>query len=124
MKVVLADDDRVVVQMITAGLKKRGIQTIPAFDAMQAVMATMRSEPDAVIMDLNMPGGTGIEAVRRIKGSSKTSVIPIVAITGSATEEARQNALDLGAAGCLEKPVDVDALADLLEGLTGAEPGS
>jgi DNA-binding response OmpR family regulator len=43
--------------MITAGLKKRGIQTIPAFDAMQAVMATMRSEPDAVIMDLNMRAG-------------------------------------------------------------------
>jgi CheY-like chemotaxis protein len=121
VKVVLADDDRVVVQMISAGLKKRGIDTIPAFDAMQAVMATMRSSPDAVIMDLNMPGGTGVEAVRRIKGSSKTSIIPIVAITGSATEEARQSALDLGAAECIEKPVDLDALAELLKRLTGAD---
>jgi DNA-binding response OmpR family regulator len=67
MKVVLADDDKVVVQMIAAGLKKRGIDTIPAFDNMQAVMATMKSTPDPVIMDLSMPGGSGIEAVRRIK---------------------------------------------------------
>jgi CheY-like chemotaxis protein len=121
MKVVLADDDKVVVQMISAGLKKRGIEIIPAFDAMQAVMATMKSAPDAVIMDLNMPGGTGVEAVRRIKGSTKTGVIPIVAITGSATEEARRSALDLGAVECLEKPIDLDALAALLQRLTGAD---
>ena len=118
MKVVLADDDKIVVQMLTAALKKRGIQTVAAFDAMQAVMMTMKSQPDAVIMDLNMPGGTGIEAVRRLKNNTKTGMIPIVAITGSATEQARAQARDLGAVDCIEKPIDPDALADLLKQLT------
>jgi DNA-binding NtrC family response regulator len=58
-----------------------------------------------------------VEAVRRIKNSSKTSAIPIVAITGSATPEARKNALDLGAVDCIEKPVDVEKLAELLKKL-------
>ena len=121
MKVLVADDDKIVMQVITAGLRKRGIETIAAFDAMQAVMGTMRNQPDAVVMDLNMPGGTGVEAVKRIKANSKTGMIPIVAITGSATAEARQSALDLGAAECLEKPVDLDALADLLKRLVAGD---
>lgn len=117
MKVVVADDDKVLMQVLTTGLKKRGIDVIAAFDAMQAVMATMRSAPDAVVLDLNMPGGTGAEALKRIKGSSKTAGIPVVAMTGSATPEARQNALDLGAVECIEKPVNLDALAELLKRL-------
>jgi CheY-like chemotaxis protein len=119
MKVLLADDDKVVVQMLSVGLKKRGIDVIPAFDTMQAVMSAMKQQPDAVVVDLNMPGGTGVEAVRRIKGSSKTGAIPVVAITGSATPEARRSAVDLGAVDCIEKPIDPNALADLLEKLVG-----
>lgn len=118
MRVVVADDDKIVVEMLSTGLRKRGIDVTPAFDAMQAVMHTMKTLPDAVVMDLNMPGGTGVEAVRRIKGSSKTGTIPIVAITGSATPAARQSALDLGAVDVIEKPVEADALAEILRQIT------
>jgi CheY-like chemotaxis protein len=119
MKVVVADDDAVVIQILSMGLRKRGFEVVTALDAMQAVMATMKNAPDAVVLDLNMPGGTGVEAIRRLKNSTKTNMIPVVAITGSATPEARQSALDLGAVECIEKPVDLDALAGLLAGLTG-----
>lgn len=118
MKVVIADDDPIVIQMLGAGLRKRGFEVTAAFDAMQAVMATMKNVPDAVVMDINMPGGTGIEALRRIRNSTKTSGVPVVAITGSASEEVRKHALELGAAELLAKPIDVDALADLLTQLT------
>jgi CheY-like chemotaxis protein len=119
MKVLIADDDKVLMGVLTAGLKKRGIDSVSAFDTMQAVMSAMRNEPDVVLVDINMPGGTGVEAIRRIKGSSKTSAIPIVAMTGTATPEARKSALDLGAVDCIEKPIDVDALADLIKSLAG-----
>ena len=118
MKVVVADDDKIVMHVLTTGLKKRGIDVIAAFDAMQAVMMTMRMAPDVVVLDINMPGGTAAEAIKRIKGSTKTNGIPVVAITGSATPEARQNAIDLGAVECLEKPIDLDALAELLKRLS------
>lgn len=118
MKVVIADDDPIVIQMLGAGLRKRGFDVTTAFDAMQAVMVTIRAVPDAVVMDINMPGGTGIEALRRIRSSTKTSGVPVVAITGSATPEVREHAIELGAADVLEKPIDVDALADLLKTLT------
>ena len=119
MKVLIADDDKVLMQMLTVGLKKRGIDSVAAFDTMQAVMSAMRAGPDVALVDINMPGGTGVEAIRRIKGSTKTGGIPIVAMTGSATPEARKHALELGAVDCLEKPLDLDALAELLESLAG-----
>jgi DNA-binding response OmpR family regulator len=121
MKVLIADDDKVLMQVLTTGLKKRGIDSVSAFDTMQAVMTAMRAEPDVVLVDINMPGGTGVEAIRRIKGSAKTSAIPVVAMTGTATEAARKTALDLGAVECLEKPLDLDALADLLKGLVSED---
>ena len=117
MKVLIADDDRVLMQVLTSGLKKRGMEPIQAFDAMQAVMATMRSAPDVILLDINMPGGTGVDALKRLKASTKTSMIPVVAMTGTASDEARQNALDMGAVECLEKPLDLDSLAELLKRL-------
>jgi CheY-like chemotaxis protein len=117
MKVVLADDDKVVVQMLTAALRKRGVEVVAAYDAMQAVMATVKAQPDAIIMDLNMPAGSGVEAVRRLKANSKTGSIPIVAITGSATPEARKNAVELGATECIEKPIDADKLVEVLKAM-------
>jgi len=59
MKVVIADDDKVVIRLLSAGLRRSGLEVIPAYDAMQAIMATMRHLPDVVLLDINMPGGTG-----------------------------------------------------------------
>ena len=83
---------------------------IPAFDAMQAVMNAMRQPLDLVLLDINMPGGTGMEVLKRLKNSSKTRRIPVVVITGStdATLPAQANAL--GAVQFLTKPVDPEVL--------------
>lgn len=118
MKVLIADDDKVLVQLLTVGLKKRGIDAVTAFDTMQAVMSAQRSSPDVALVDINMPGGTGVEAIKRIKGSTKTGAMPVIAMTGSATPEARKSALDMGAVECIEKPIDLDRLAELLKSLT------
>ena len=117
MKVLIADDDKVLVQLLSVGLKKRGIDSVTAFDTMQAVMSAMRGSPDAALVDINMPGGTGVEAIKRIKGSTKTGAIPVIAMTGSATPESRKSALDMGAVECIEKPIDLDRLVELLKSL-------
>jgi two-component system cell cycle response regulator DivK len=119
MKVLIADDDQVLMQLLMSGLKKRGIEPVAAFDAMQAVMVALKSVPDVVLLDINMPGGTGMEALKRIKGSAKTSAVPVIAMTGTATEEVRKSAIEMGAVECLEKPLDIDALAELLKRVAG-----
>jgi len=121
VKILIADDDRGVVTYLSAGLGKLGFEVDVAFDTMQTVMKAMRAVPDVIVLDIQMPGGTGITALKRIRAASQTQKIPVVVITGSATREVREQALALGAAECMEKPVDVQALADRLLALTAEQ---
>lgn len=117
MKVLVADDDPVVLKLLSTGLRKRGHEVETATDAMQVGMAAMRSSPDAIVLDINMPGGTGLAALKRLKMSTKTNMIPVIAITGSATQETQDEAIEKGAEACLEKPVEVEDLAERLSEL-------
>lgn len=117
MKILVADDDPVIVTLLGTGLRKRGFEVDVANDTMQVVMKAMRGEPDAIVLDINMPGGTGIAALQRLKQSIKTNMIPVLAITGSATEEVQNEALALGAVDCIEKPIDIEDLSQRLTSL-------
>ena len=60
MRILVADDDRVVSTLVCALVRKKGWQAIAAFDANQAFMVAMQNPPpDAIILDIGMPGGTG-----------------------------------------------------------------
>lgn len=77
-----------------------------AHDAMQAFMRAMRLPPDVIVLDVQMPGGTGLAALKRLKQSAKTSQIPVVVLTGSVNLEAAASFNALGATEFLRKPVD------------------
>ena len=114
MKVLLADDDRVLTHLLSSRLRAKGAETIVAHDAMQAFMTAMKSPPDVIVLDLQMPGGTGLAALNRLKQSAKTSQIPVVVLTGSVDLEAAASFKALGAAEFLRKPVDPEELYRVL----------
>ncbi len=69
-----------------------------AFDAMQSLMVAMRNAPSAIILDLNMPGGAGLEVLKKLKSSNKTSSIPVIVLSGSIDPaEGSTTAKNLGA---------------------------
>jgi DNA-binding response OmpR family regulator len=117
MKVLIAEDDRVHAHLLAHQLKAQCIRTVLAYDAMQAVMLATRNELDAVLLDINMPGGTGLEVLKRLKASMKTSMIPIIAFSGGTDPGLAQAVRDLGAEEFLQKPVAFDNLFSLLCGL-------
>lgn len=120
MKLLIADDDRVLSVLLSARLRAKGWKVDIAHDAMQALMFAMRTPPDAMLLDIAMPGGTGIQALRKLKMSAKTSQIPVVVLSGSIDPADEPNVLALGAAAFLRKPPDIDAVDALLRGLVGA----
>lgn len=123
MTVLIADDDRALVHMLGAQFRKRGWDVAQAFDAMQAVMyATRPPQPDVVVLDLGMPGGTGFKVLERLSRSAKTSNIPVVVITGSQDDETKDRALGMGAIELHEKPVEPEALIDEVEDIVGGSP--
>jgi two-component system cell cycle response regulator DivK len=114
MKVLLADDDRVLTHLLSNRLRVKGVEIVLAHDAMQAFMHAMRSPPDVIILDIQMPGGTGIEALRKLKTSAKTSSIPVVVLSGGGDAETPDRVKGMGADQFLLKPIEPDALYRIL----------
>ncbi len=110
MNIIVADDDKVLSKMICGILSEGGHITLPAFDSMQTMMFVMKQPPDLVLLDINMPGGTGVDVLRKLKNSSKTKAVPVIIITGSTDEKLSDEVLKLGATHFLSKPIEPDVL--------------
>jgi CheY-like chemotaxis protein len=124
MNVLIADDDRVLTRLLAAQLQAKGWQVEVAHDAMQALMFAMRSRPAVIALDINMPGGTGYEVLKKLQQSARTEQIPVLVVSGSIDPDEEQKVLALGAAAFLRKPLDPQTLHDALSRLGGPErPG-
>jgi len=120
--ILIADDDRATVQLIAGRLRQAGYQAVSAFDAMQAFMTAVKSPPAAILLDIAMPGGTGVEALKKLKTSTKTSGVPVIVISASSHPKLPQTVKDLGADEFLPKPIDFDKLNATLARVLGKEP--
>jgi len=123
MKVLLADDDPDFVLLLKTFLEGRGWQTTVANDALQAGMVARRDMPDAVLLDINMPGGSGIRALKQLKSSPKFGRIPVVVVSARQDEQLPRAMAELGAAAFMRKPVVLADVHQLLVQLLG-EPAS
>lgn len=105
-------------QLVCAIVREAGHTPIPAFDAMQAMMFAIRAPmPALIILDINMPGGTGLEALRKLKLSAKTADIPVVVLTGSDDAAMPAQVKALGAVDFLAKPIDPEELKSAIQRL-------
>lgn len=118
-KILVADDDKVTLSILSAGLQRDGYQVSTAMDTMQVIMAAHRNRPDAIVLDVMMPGGGGFEALKKLKATSSTQLIPIVAISTLQDPTLPAQVLALGAEAFLPKPVHFPDLRELLGRLLG-----
>jgi CheY-like chemotaxis protein len=106
--ILIADDDRVWVELLSARLRAAGFRVEQAFDAMQTVMYATKSVPDAIVLDIRMPAGTGIQALKKLKAHVKTSQVPVVVVSSESDPRLIDGLKALGAVEFLVKPVKVD----------------
>jgi DNA-binding response OmpR family regulator len=124
MTILIADDDRGLVLFLSRHLIKRGFEVAGAYDAMQASITAIRQPIDAVILDLNMPAGTGYEVLKRMRANPKSSLVPVIVLTGSIRPGEEEKVKAMGADAFLKKPVDLAQLDSLLAGLLGVPEDS
>jgi PAS domain S-box-containing protein len=96
------------VALLTAGTAEMGIE-----------LARER-RPDVILMDINLPGMSGVDALQVLSRGADTAGIPVIALTAAASERDRQRGIQAGFFRYLTKPVKVDELLSVLESLLGA----
>lgn len=124
--VLLAEDNTENRELYTAMLEKSGYSVI-AVENGSKVLETYEKHPfDLILMDISMPvmdGGQASQSIReREKASGNVSHIPIIAITGRATEEDREKCVKAGMDSYIAKPFTFNALIDTVEQMTKQEP--
>ena len=101
MRLLLVDDDRDLVEVLTYVLQREGFSVVAAFDGEGAWRQFQIEQPSLVILDINMPGIDGLEVCRRIR---EASTVPVVMLTARADEVDIIRALGLGADDYVTKP--------------------
>jgi DNA-binding response OmpR family regulator len=101
VKVLIADDDRVLADVVSFTLRREGFQVSLAYDGQAALQRWVDEKPDLIILDVNMPKLDGFEVCRRIRAQSDT---PILLLTVRGEEDDIVYGLGLGADDYITKP--------------------
>ncbi|MGH7828786.1 MAG: response regulator [Candidatus Binatia bacterium] len=104
-KVLLVENHGDTAQLIRQQLNHIGYKTVLIADnGPDALGKVYEEKPDLILMDIALPGMSGIEITRKLKGDSRTRSIPILAVTGQAMPGDRERCLQNGCDGYLAKP--------------------
>ena len=123
-RIIVADDDRVTSHLVCSLLRKQGYHPEAAFDVPSFLLLSRRSPvPNVVLLDLHMPGGTGVESVQWFMEDPALARIPLVLMSGTNGSAAEVLGLQLGAIAFVGKPIDpVRLLAVVATALAAETP--
>jgi PAS domain S-box-containing protein len=113
--ILLAEDNEANILTISGYLEAKGYRMILARDGAEAIALTKTQVPDLMIMDIQMPGVDGIEAIKQIRLNQTFSNTPIIALTALAMPGDREKCLAAGANDYLSKPVVLKQLATTIQ---------
>ena len=120
MKVLIVDDEPDIRRIAKLGLSRvGGMEVVEAANGAEALVRAKEDKPDAVLLDVMMPGLDGPSTLARLRGDPTTSGIPVVFLTAKAIAAELERLKLLGAAGVLTKPFDPMTLARELRALLG-----
>jgi two-component system cell cycle response regulator DivK len=125
-RILIVEDNEKNLKLVRDVLLQSGFETAEARTAEEALDLVASGAPDLILMDIELPGMDGFEAVRRLKADPATAAIPVCALTAFAMNDDRDRCLRAGFDGYLSKPITVaefpGQVRDLLAGAQEAAP--
>ena len=115
MKVLVVDDDKTIRFMVVHALTKGGHQVIEAENGEQGLQMAKAERPDLVLLDVMMPGLSGMDVCSQLKNDPDTKSIPIFMLTGKTQIQDIEEALAAGADNYISKPIDPNRLMRVIE---------
>jgi len=104
MKILIADDEKDVRDLVRFTFERRGFEVVEAADGIEAVTLARHELPDLILLDAMMPGISGYEASRRLKKTEATKGIPIVFLSAKGQTYEVAEGLEAGAVAYIVKP--------------------
>ena len=112
------DDDRSMGRMLSRIITAAGLK-VEVFTSAEEFLGSERlSDPTCLVLDVDLPGMSGLELQRQLKNSNRG--IPIIFISGQATQQTREKALKAGAVGFFDKPFSISSLLNTIQSVDGA----
>ena len=123
--ILVVEDNERNLKLLRDVLEYAGYDVRVARTGEDGVTLAVKEPPDLVLMDLQLPGIDGMEALRQLRASPRTADIPVVAVTAQAMKQDRERALEAGFNGYVEKPISVRAFPEQVrQFLAGGEVGT
>lgn len=113
--IMVVEDIKSNMYLIDFILKNAGYEVIQAWTGEEGVELAIKKHPDLILMDIQLPGMDGLEAVKRIRASKADGSIPIIALTSFAMTGDRERAIAAGCTGYIEKPINTATILSEIE---------
>jgi two-component system cell cycle response regulator DivK len=105
-------ENRILIKRV---LEAAGYQVVEAPDGSTGIDLAVKSPPDLILLDINLPDIDGYEITVRLRQIEKVAKVPIVALTANVMQGDRERSLEAGCDGYIQKPIDVDALPNQVQ---------
>jgi CheY-like chemotaxis protein len=124
-RILVADDERLNLRLARTVLAAAGHEVLEAIDGEAATRVAAAELPDLVLMDIQMPGMDGFEALKALRAEPRTARLKVVAFTALAMKGDRDRMLDAGFDGYISKPIRREEFIERITALLAlAPPGS
>jgi DNA-binding response OmpR family regulator len=119
MKILIAEDEPLILQTLELKLKKEGYQVIGCVDGLDALQKIEQEQPDLIITDIMMPYMSGLELIRKVKQDNGDKNIPVIVLSTMGQESIVEEAFELGADDYLKKPFSLSELSIRIKRISG-----
>jgi two-component system cell cycle response regulator DivK len=106
-QILIVEDNEKNMKLFRDVLNARGFRTLEATSGEDAIERALSARPALLLMDVQLPGISGIEALARLRSDERSASIPVLALTAQAMHGDRERFLNAGFDGYISKPVDI-----------------
>ena len=114
--ILIVEDQPLNRKLVRDVLQAKGYSTVEAETGEDGVRVAVEQHPALILMDIQLPGINGIEALRRLRENPATRAIPVIAVTASAMQQNRAEIIAAGFDGYQAKPINIAAFLEAVRG--------
>jgi two-component system, cell cycle response regulator DivK len=117
--ILIVEDNERNLKLVRDLLQAKGYATLEAGTAEEGLKLAREHAPALILMDIHLPGMSGIDALRTLRAEAATAAIPVIAITASVMKESVREVMAAGFNAFIEKPIDVRGFLEKVRGVVG-----